>query len=803
MKSYAIIVLDTAMLNIDKLFTYKIKHNQIEKIFVGQKVLVPFGTQDELLEGIVVDLVEDTDIDNSKLKTVEVLVDGPILPGDLVKLGIWIKESFFCTYTDAFRLIYPTGVSAKSDKEIELSEDKMQIAAESSNDILKYLAQKRVLKLSELNRIFTKSKVTKFLSDDDIFDIVKIKDIYEIKQNIQYDKFIKINTDKDKSDVIQELRKSSKQLELYKFMENKDWINVKDIVGLGFSGAIMKALIDKSIVISKQESKNRFENPYKNIGKTYKLTEEQQIQFEKSISSDKKVQLFYGVTGSGKTILYIEWIKRMMDLNKTSILLVPEIALTPQTIRIFTEIFGEKVAVLHSKLSIGEKFDEWRKIELGEAKIIIGARSAIFAPCKNLGLVVIDEEHENSYKSGMNPRYDTIEVAKKRCNLVGAKLILGSATPSLETFYKVEQGEYEYIHLANRVYNRLMPKVKIVDMKIELEQGNKSFISKELYHSIKNNYEKKEQTILFINRRGFSNSISCRKCGYVMKCSDCDISMTYHTTTKRLHCHYCGKTIITPENCPECGSKYFKTFGLGTQKVEEGIRRLFPDIKIARMDADTTQKKGSHEKILNKFKNDNYDVLIGTQMITKGLDLHNVTLVGILAAELSLNIPDFRAPEKTFQLLTQVSGRAGRGEKEGKVILQTYNPEHYAVVCAQKQAYLDFYKQEIKIREDFEYPPFSKIILIQISGENELDVIDISKKLGEIFSTKDFEYLGPNPSPIAKIQKKHRWQMVFKVNQISFDKFKKVYENEIQKIKIIGKRKGIIIIVDVDPNTVL
>lgn len=800
---YADVVLDGTSFNIDRLFTYRVKPSHCPKILIGQKVLVPFGLQDEWVEAIVVSLNQKCELDPSKIKDIEVLIDGPVLTIELIELGFWIRDSFYCTYADAFKLIYPTGVSASADKLVALKTLEKKENESLKNNIFQYLSEKKEARLSELNRIFTKKEMNHFLREEAYLDLLEIKDLYHVTRNIQYTSFIKAIQGEALVNTYQVLRKSTKQLELYKYLEDKEWIDSKSLNERGYSNAIIKGLLEKGLIEVEKKAKNRFLNPYDSSEKKYELTALQQKAFETMMASDKRVQLLFGITGSGKTVLYIEWIKKMLSENKSTILLVPEISLTPQTIRVFTEVFGERVAVLHSRLSIGERFDEWRRIDSSEANIVIGARSAIFAPCKNLGLVIIDEEHENSYKSGSNPRYDTIEVATRRCELADAKLLLGSATPSLESYHKGVEGLYELVTLQQRVNDFALPEVKVVDLKKELEKGNKSFISHQLYQAIKENLNQKEQTIIFINRRGYSNSVSCRKCGYVMGCDDCEIAMTYHLTTKRVHCHYCGKTKAIPATCPACGSPYFKTFGLGTQQVEGYLQKLFPKAKIARMDADTTQKKGSHEKILDGFRAADYDILVGTQMITKGLDIHNVTLVGILAAELSLNIPDFRAPEKTFQLLTQVSGRAGRGEKPGRVLLQTYNPEHYAIQLAQLQDYQSFYKQEIAIRKAFLYPPFVTMILIQISGETESAVEEVCNALKEVYEKTDFDYLGPNPSPIAKIQKKYRWQIVFKLSKMDLDTFKKIYENDVLKIKQMGKRKGISIVVDVDPSTIL
>ena len=406
-------------------------------------------------------------------------------------------------------------------------------------------------------------------------------------------------------------------------------------------------------------------------------------------------------------------------------MLVPEISLTPQTVDRFISRFGEeKVAVLHSKLSVGERFDQWQKIRKGIAKIVIGARSAIFAPVEKLGIIIIDEEHDSSYKSEMSPRYNAKEIAKFLAEKNDIPLVLGSATPSIDTYYKGLNGEIEILELNKRANNMELPKVEIVDLRQELKNGNRSMISNKLYNEIKENLENKKQTILFLNRRGYSTFVMCRDCGYTAKCKNCDVTLTYHSNEKKLKCHYCGYETKILNKCPECNSENIRYFGTGTQKLESEIKKIFPNASTIRMDIDTISKKDSHEKILNRFKQENVDILIGTQMIVKGHHFPNVTLVGVIAADTSLNIEDFRANEKTFQILTQVAGRAGREEK-GRVVIQTYNPDSFSIEFAQKQDYKLFYKTEIILRKSLKYPPFCDIIMLLITGENEKEVIRI------------------------------------------------------------------------------
>lgn len=497
------------------------------------------------------------------------------------------------------------------------------------------------------------------------------------------------------------------------------------------------------------------------------LNEEQKLVAEGIKSSNNKLFLIHGITGSGKTEVYMNLVQDVIEKNKSAIVLVPEIALTPQMIERFKGRFGKDVAVFHSKLSEGERFDEWFRVKRGEVKLAVGARSAVFLPFEDLGLIIIDEEHENSYKSDSDPKYNARDIAEYRSKLTGCKVVLGSATPSIESFYRAEIGEIQLFNLKNRADGAFLPSINIVDMREELKSNNRSIFSRLLYEEIKETLNRKEQIILFLNRRGFSTFVSCRKCGYVFKCGDCDISMTYHSFGNYLSCHYCGKKVKTTNTCPNCKSNYVKYFGIGTEKVESEVKRIFPGARVIRMDLDTTRKKDSYVEIYNNFKNGNGDILIGTQMVAKGLDFHNVTLVGVLAADLSLNLPDYRASERTFQLITQVSGRAGRGKKSGKVIVQTYIPDSYSINCAKNYNYDGFYKEELDIRKNMNYPPFSKILCITLSSKKEDLLIKCIQNIGINLKNKlqnhdKIEILGPCPCIISKIKELYRWQIIIK-----------------------------------------
>mgnify|MGYP005927186643 FL=1 len=538
----------------------------------------------------------------------------------------------------------------------------------------------------------------------------------------------------------------------------------------------------------------------------YKPTGDQPQAIEylsKGIEEGKKFQTLLGVTGSGKTEVYLQLIDKVLKKGKSAIVLVPEISLTPQMLDRFISRFGkETIAVLHSKLSIGERHDEWERIKENKAKIVIGARSAIFAPVKDLGIIIIDEEHDSSYKSEASPKYDAKEIAKKIAKQERVPLVLGSATPDLRTFYNAkETHKITLLELTRRANNSNLPKVEIIDLKQELANGNRSMLSLDLYQAIEKNLKDKLQTILFLNRRGYSTFIMCRNCGYTVKCKNCDISMTYHSYENKLKCHYCGYEEKLVKICPECGSDKIRYFGTGTQKLEQEIHKQFPQAKTIRMDVDTVTKKNSHEEILNKFKNEDIDILIGTQMVVKGHHFPKVTLVGVIAADSSLNIDDYRATERTFQILTQVAGRAGRENLPGKVIIQTYNPENFSIQEAQKQNYDKFYETEIALRKQLKYPPFCDIIVIGFNSTNEDEIKKVSQEIFEKLKDKidkeQFNIFKPMPSPIDKIQNKFRWRIIIKgnmteeANKIFNDTLKEIYQKNYKNTKIT---------IDVNPN---
>ena len=568
--------------------------------------------------------------------------------------------------------------------------------------------------------------------------------------------------------------------------EEVNKISVSGVNTLIKNGIIIESLIEEYRLVTKDINKEK---------ETFKLTVEQQEAKNKILSqTQSSVFLLHGVTGSGKTVVYMEIVEEMLNRGKDSIFLVPEISLTPQMVYHFKSRFGDEVAVLHSRLSEGEKYDEYRKIVEGKVHIVVGARSAVFAPFKNLGAIIIDEEHTTSYKQDNNPKYSAIEIAIERAKNNNAIVILGSATPSLETYARSIKGLYTLVELKHRVNTNNLPLVEIVDMSKEKHRG--SIFSSRLITEVNKRLEKHEQIILLLNRRGYSSFITCSNCGYTAKCPHCDITLTYHKTSNTLRCHYCGYADKMNDICPSCGERAIKTLGTGTEKVEEEIKKVF-NARVVRMDLDTTSRKGSHEKIITAFKNHEYDILLGTQMIAKGLDFSNVTLVGVINADTSLMIPNYRSNEYTFQLLMQTAGRSGRGEKKGSVIIQTFNPEHYAITLASKHDYIDFFKQEMEVRRKLSYPPYYYLIYIKVIGKDYNKISVESNKIASILTRelKNSKILGPTTCSVFKLNGLFRFGIIIK--------YKKEEKMEEVLQSLVNHYKGnqtVKVDIDVNPN---
>ena len=592
-----------------------------------------------------------------------------------------------------------------------------------------------------------------------------------------------------------------KQKEILKFL-TENGTSVLSAVNSQFGGQAVKSLISKGFLETVKEKYYR--SPYKNLSsdrKNVTLKAAQNRAVNSVEQCGKSVSLIHGVTGSGKTEVYLELIDRTIQSGKTAILLVPEIALTPQTFRQLRARFGDSAAILHSGLSAGERFDEWWRLRNGDAKIAVGARSAIFAPLENLGIIVIDEEHDGSYTSESSPRYSTLEVALKRAELNGAKLVLGSATPSVDTYLKAVNGEYNLIDLPDRINAKPLPEIEIVDMRKEVRRGNNSPFSSALLSELEECLKGGNQAMIFLNQRGYSKTVICTECGHVEKCDFCDVSLTYHKEDDALLCHYCGAKYKMVTACTECGSPYIRYGGVGTERVVAELKNLFPTAKVLRMDRDTTKNKDGHVKILEEFSSRGADILVGTQMIAKGHDFPAVTLVGILDADMSLHFSDYRSGERTFQLLTQVSGRAGRADIVGKVVLQTYSPDNEVLSFAVNYDYKGFFEREISIRKATGFPPFTKIVRVLISGEDEQKSLaateSVYKELNMLYTErkKDFVFFGCMKAPLKKLQNKYRYQVLMRICDDSGELTDTVYS-------VINKydKGSVSVYIEVNPN---
>ncbi len=600
-----------------------------------------------------------------------------------------------------------------------------------------------------------------------------LKANHKVNGKIKYQTYVSLNDKANYDDI-----KIRSQLEIIKLLKEKKEVLKSTIK----SKSSLKKLIDNGVVteFKKEVYRDVF---YDDEKKAVTLNKDQQMAVEKIINNfnKEKTMLLYGVTGSGKTEVYIDVVKNALKLGKSAIILVPEISLTPQITSRFKSVFKESIAILHSSLSDGQRYDEFRRIIKGEVKVVIGARSAIFAPLKDIGVIIIDEEHSESYKQENNPRYNTLDIATRRSFYHKCPVILGSATPTIESYARAKKGYYDYIELSKRVNEKPLPKVTIVDMKSEIKKGNSMFSSL-LLDKIKNRLEKKEQVMLLLNRRGYSNYLTCQNCGYTFKCPNCDITLTYHKSSGMLRCHYCGYAQNKTDVCPSCGDDAIRQIGVGTERLEENILGVFKDAKVLRMDADTTSKKGAHHKIINEFNSGAYDILVGTQMIAKGLNFPNVTLVGVINADSSLNIPNFRSSERTFSLIDQVTGRAGRVNKEGEAIVQTFNPDHYSIVCASNHDYKTFFAKEMFIRKKLNYPPYCFITLIKISSKDFNYGIGEAKKISEFLKRSlsvATTILGPSIANILRINNNYNFQVILK-----YKKDDKLYKalNELLKI---------------------
>ena len=660
---------------------------------------------------------------------------------DKIKLGIRVKVPFGKMELEGFV------VEVKDSSDIEVK------------DILDVIDDEAILnsELLELGKKMQEDTLSTLISCYQIMlpKALKAKNGQVI--NKKFDTYYYLN-----KDIVCYGKLSTSQEKIINLCMEKEYVLRKELVDISLSS--LNTLIKKNILLEKKLEHYRLSYNEKIEPKKELTNDQRSVVDEVLANTGYFPYLLFGVTGSGKTEVYMELIEDALNKGKTSIVLVPEISLTPQMVLRFQKRFGDNIAAIHSALSDGEKYDEWRRIVKGEAKIVIGARSAIFAPLNNIGMIIIDEEHSDSYKQDdSNPRYNAKDIALLRGKYHNCPVIMGSATPSLEVFARAKKGVFKLLELPNRINGKSLPHINIVDMN-EMISKTKGHFSPVLLEAISARLLKNEQIILLLNRRGYSSFVTCKNCGYTFKCPNCDITLTYHKSSRTLRCHYCGYGTKVYDTCPECHEKSINDLGVGTEKVEEELNKLFPESKILRMDFDTTSRKGMHEKMIKAFKNHEYDILLGTQIVSKGLDFDNVTLVGVINADTSLNIPDFRSSETTFSLLAQVAGRAGRSDKEGEVIIQTFNPEHYAIQYTKKHDYLGFYNREMSIRRELKYPPYYYICYVKISGKDNKYIYEESLKITKLFHNKliNMIILGPSPCTIFKLNNIYRYGIILK-----------------------------------------
>lgn len=775
---YAQVIIDANHAEVDRVFDYRVPAQWEEAICVGLRVMVPFGQRNTKREGYVIALTETTEVPAGKIKEiVEILDEGrPILTPPILELAKWMKKEYFCTLNQCLQAVMPAGIRTKSVWYVELTEQTAELSEKEQQVADVLTEQGGAAPLRELEQVFgnrteyilrclQEKKVVRLRQKTTRSTYKKEKRYVSLTENEELLAEVKEKAEKDK--------RLAGQLRVLSAISQEESISVEELKEkASVTDSPIHTLLQKGILVEqrRQEKRDVFQlEDYTPTQPFYPTPEQAQalaLLREEEQKEGKRPILLHGVTGSGKTEIYMQLIEHVIMEGKQAIVLVPEISLTPQIMERFISRFGKRVSVTHSRLSLGERLDQWRKARDGEISIIIGPRSALFMPFSNLGVIVMDECHESSYISDVTPKYHTREVARKLSELTGALLVMGSATPDIDSYHRAVTGEFLLLQLKERTKGSRLPEVFVTDMRKELEDGNRSAFGLPLQQAIRENLEKGQQTMLFLNRRGYSTFVSCRKCGEVLTCPSCNVSYTYHASDKALVCHYCGKEVQVPKTCPSCGSHYIRYFGTGTQKIEEETRRLFPEASVLRMDADTTTGKNGHARILELFGKGKVDILIGTQMIAKGHDFPNVTLVGILAADLSLNLGTYQAAENCFQLITQAAGRAGRGELAGRVFIQTYQPENHAIRMAAAQDYEGFYQEEILLRQAMEYPPFSHIFSVLITGEMEQEVILAAQRLGAFMNhyaeRAGCTVVGPAPAPLPKFRGEFRWQIFAK-----------------------------------------
>ncbi len=806
-------------LPIDRLFHYAIPSHLEEEVALGKRVLIPFGSRQ--ITGYIVGFIEESPMDRIR-EIIDVIDREPALAPRMLRLTKWISDYYLSPWGQMIEAALPIGLKMESKRVIKLKEiDKAEVIPEiekKSSDqaqVLRILEGKKELSLEAIMRKMKKKGVYSAVNALEKKGLVESRLV--LKEKLVKPKTIQIVKVKEISEeVLKKLTKGApKQAQALRILkESKEEMTPLQLAEkVGTSTSTIKSLKEKGfldyVLKEMRRRAKEIEGIEKEIGKL-KLTDEQRKALgviEKSIDEKKgEVILLQGPRGSGKERVYLEAITHSLSKGKGAILLYPEIIFASRAFARLTSYLGDRVAILHSELSPGVRYDEWRRIKKGMADVIIGTRLAIFAPLKNLGLIIVDGEEETSYKQEEVPKYHAREAALKRAKESGTTVILSSGSPTLESYYEVKNENYGLTRLSQRIDKRRLPEIKLVDMRIELTQKkNRSIFSLELQEAIRRRLEKKGQAILFLNRRGFAAFVLCRECGLVLRCPNCNLVLTFHFPGRILRCHHCNYSIRTPDICPNCRGHYIKSFGIGTQRVEEEVKKLFPKARVMRMDTDTTRKKGYYERIVKAFEEGKVDILVGTQMVLKGIEFKDRVLLGVVSADTALNLPDFRATERTFTLLSQVIGRAGRGSLPDEVIIQTYTPEHYGIQEACFGDYDSFYNREIEYRKELSYPPFTHLINILVRSNVEKQSQKVASHLASALvkakKEEKVQILGPSPAPLTRVKGQYRWQVALKGKDI--ENLRRVLRPILKREKTLTRYSNVFISVDVDPVALL
>ncbi len=798
-------------------FTYRVPEVLQSLIHWGSLVLVPVGRGNQQVNGYVTGYLEENGQTEYK-EILEVLEPETLLTQELVELAVWMSTYYLCPCYYILTYMLPKFARSKMQEmvvwadESELAQATIALLEPEVAALANIIRQKKTVAHTVLKKTYPQMDVDALLQQLQQAGLVRRSVVFQRQGS---SKIASVYESCLEPAQLEEARKklgrAVRQWELLRYLTYEGPTDGKGLCQYWPNyGGLTRVLIQKGLIRRRQVQMQRFhdETAVFHNEKTLTLNAEQQHALDVIVSSIDRMMgeiiLLHGVTGSGKTEVYLRAIRHVLEQGNGAMVLVPEIALTPQLIGRFRAVLGEYVEVLHSNMSDGERFDAWQRLRKGETRVVVGVRSAVFAPIQNLRLIIMDEEHETTFKqSEPDPRYHAREVAKQRMQYNHGLLLLGSATPSVKTYYEIQQGGGTLLTMEQRAQQQPLPEVQVVNMAHEFQNGNRSMFSSVLIQTMEDSLRNGEQVILFLNRRGFSSSIVCRECGYTLTCEKCSIALTYHKEQELAKCHYCDYRTPTPKQCPHCGSRFIRYMGAGTELVAEELKKMWPWVTADRMDLDTTQNKDAHSQILERFARGETQVLIGTQMVAKGLDFPNVTAVGVLAADMILNLPDYTAAERTFQLLTQVAGRAGRGDKPGRVIVQTYNPEHYSILAAQDHDYRRFYQKEIQVRALMDYPPFCYMIRILVSDYHVEGILELLQKAADGVAEKypDIRLLGPSEAPVGMVRKRHRFHLILKGKCL--DSLREAAEYGQTLMNLSRKSKTLRILIDVEPSSVL